>query len=53
MSYSNFENFYRTQFQLHIDFGYSIEVQESWTPWEREIHVALLEERAREKDNDT
>jgi len=53
MSYNDLENFYRTQFQLHQDFNYPIDVQEAWVPWEREIHIALVEERAREmEEND-
>lgn len=51
MSYNDLENYLRTQFQLNQDFRVSLTEQDAMVPWERDIYIALLEERARETES--
>lgn len=50
MAYNSLENFYRVQFALRHLHKWSIGDMNDELPWEREIHIALLNQHLEEEE---
>jgi len=50
LSHESLSNYYKTNFTLMTEHGYSLTEVESMMPWEREIYIILLIEYIKEKN---
>lgn len=50
MQHNNLKSYLRNLFLMKMKFNYSITEIENMMPWERDIHVDLINEHLREQD---